>query len=547
MKKILGLDSGTSSLGWALLEFNENEKPQKILDCGVRIFQEVTEAKTKVPKNQARREARGQRRVIQRKAKRVKRLALLLKEVELLPSILKGEKEFYLLDPYLLRNKGITEKLSKIELSRIFLHLCKRRGFLSNRKTEFFKLLKDPKIKEELAAAIEKKETEEKKVELKKLATKTLELKKDSDDKEEKKTLARITFLEDKIKQKSAQTLGEYLYKYEEAKKRGLNTSRAMYEKEFNLIWEKQSQYHQFLDSKLKKKIYDFIFFQNPLKIQKFLVGKCTFESNKKKCYKARLEYQEFQIWQNLHNIRFLSPNEQENIALTKEQKETIFEKLSESKTMSWKQFRKILKLNDTQPINLELSIKKGLSGNTTNYDMLKNFPEFWANLKPNEQNLFLDKTLSIIKDTTLYKSLRKKWQFTPEQALQFIKLDFKRRGYANLSLKAIQKLLPFLRENNDYHDSCQKAGYEREDQKKIKIKDKLPYVPDATPRFDKKANKKKKLYQGPRNPTVTKALNETRKVVNAIIEKYGTPDIIRLEMSRDLKNSKKKELKFKN
>ena len=50
MKKILGLDAGTNSLGWSIIEFNDEEQPQKILDCGVRIFQEVTEDKTKVPK-----------------------------------------------------------------------------------------------------------------------------------------------------------------------------------------------------------------------------------------------------------------------------------------------------------------------------------------------------------------------------------------------------------------------------------------------------------------------------------------------------------------
>ena len=38
----------------------------------------------------------------------------------------------------------------------------------------------------------------------------------------------------------------------------------------------------------------------------------------------------------------------------------------------------------------------------------------------------------------------------------------------------------------------------------------------------------------------VEKALVELRKVVNAILRQYGKPDIIRLEMARDLKNSKK-------
>ena len=103
MKKILGLDAGTNSLGWSIIEFNDEEQPQKILDCGVRIFQEVTEDKTKVPKNQKRREARGHRRVTQRKAKRIKRLVRLLQEKKILPFNQSEKNEIYLLDPYELR------------------------------------------------------------------------------------------------------------------------------------------------------------------------------------------------------------------------------------------------------------------------------------------------------------------------------------------------------------------------------------------------------------------------------------------------------------
>ena len=129
MKKILGLDAGTNSLGWSIIEFNDEEQPQKILDCGVRIFQEVTEDKTKVPKNQKRREARGHRRVIQRKAKRIKRLVRLLQEKKILPFNQSKKNEIYLLDPYELRAKGLNQKLNPQELARVFLHLCKREGF----------------------------------------------------------------------------------------------------------------------------------------------------------------------------------------------------------------------------------------------------------------------------------------------------------------------------------------------------------------------------------------------------------------------------------
>lgn len=37
-KYILGLDIGISSVGWALLKINEDNKPIKIKDLGVKIF-----------------------------------------------------------------------------------------------------------------------------------------------------------------------------------------------------------------------------------------------------------------------------------------------------------------------------------------------------------------------------------------------------------------------------------------------------------------------------------------------------------------------------
>jgi len=66
-KKILGLDLGTNSIGWALFEGNEQKKPVKLIDLGVRIFQRAVEDKTPTPKNHARRNARMARRIIDRR------------------------------------------------------------------------------------------------------------------------------------------------------------------------------------------------------------------------------------------------------------------------------------------------------------------------------------------------------------------------------------------------------------------------------------------------------------------------------------------------
>jgi CRISPR-associated endonuclease Csn1 len=72
MKKILGLDLGTTSVGWALIEKNGNNAGS-LIDGNVRIFPTVTEDKTNNLKKQKRREKRAQRINIQRRSKRKKR------------------------------------------------------------------------------------------------------------------------------------------------------------------------------------------------------------------------------------------------------------------------------------------------------------------------------------------------------------------------------------------------------------------------------------------------------------------------------------------
>ena len=60
---ILGLDLGIASVGWAVVEIDEEENPIRLIDVGARIFE-----RAEVPKNgnslaAARRQARSARRL----------------------------------------------------------------------------------------------------------------------------------------------------------------------------------------------------------------------------------------------------------------------------------------------------------------------------------------------------------------------------------------------------------------------------------------------------------------------------------------------------
>ena len=113
----LGLDIGIASVGWGIVDENDN-----VIDAGVRIFPEAGK-----DGNEARRKKRGSRRLLRRRAFRVERVKRLLVEYKIIDNI---DYDFYTNEttPYHLRKKGLNEKLTDNELAIALLHLVKRRG-----------------------------------------------------------------------------------------------------------------------------------------------------------------------------------------------------------------------------------------------------------------------------------------------------------------------------------------------------------------------------------------------------------------------------------
>lgn len=151
-KYVLGLDIGISSVGWGLIELNENNEPYKIRDTGVRIFSPGENVKTGESKNIARREKRGTRRILRRRKFRINRIRYLLAEYNFLKKSNKNVisdiyvdlKEQYNtlienyykekdINPFKLRMEALNRKLSNEELAIILVHYAKHRGYKSNR------------------------------------------------------------------------------------------------------------------------------------------------------------------------------------------------------------------------------------------------------------------------------------------------------------------------------------------------------------------------------------------------------------------------------
>lgn len=103
------------------------------------------------------------------------------------------------------------------------------------------------------------------------------------------------------------------------------------------------------------------------------------------------------------------------------------------------------------------------------------------------------------------------------EYAVELANVSFQ-EDYGSLSAKAIKKILPYLKEGNQYDVACDYAGYRHskssltkdEIENKI-LKDKLEILP------------KNSL----RNPVVEKILNQMVNLINTLIDTYGKPDEI--------------------
>ena len=143
MKKVLGLDLGTTSIGWALVNQAENqEERSSIIRAGVRVNPLTVDEKDgftsgkDITTNADRRLKRGARRNLQRYKLRRENLITLMKSLGWIDdsSILSEDGKNSTFSAYRLRAKAAVDAVSLEELARVFLMINKKRGYKSSRK-----------------------------------------------------------------------------------------------------------------------------------------------------------------------------------------------------------------------------------------------------------------------------------------------------------------------------------------------------------------------------------------------------------------------------
>ena len=453
MERILGIDTGTNSLGWAIVD--KEDGCTTLVAKGTNIFSEGVKIEKGIESSKAaeRTEHRSVRKHYWRRKIRKIRLLTILSENHFCPPLAKSSlREWRLkkvypkndlfmewqrtedkanVNPYKFRYICLTQKLDLTDitqryiLGRALYHLNQRRGFLSNRK----------ETTKESEGAVQEG----------------------------------ISILTEDMKLAGCEYLGEYFYQlYQEGKKiRNHYTARKEhYLKEFHAICAKQELAVD-LVTKLEKAIFD----QRPLKSQKGLVGTCTFEKGKSRCPSSHPLYEDFRMYAFINNIKVQIHTlyEQVERPLTKEEKERIIPlfKRKSKRTFPFEDIAKKLagknnycyyKSNEDKPYRFNYQMDAQVSGSPVNAQLEEIFGEDWLGGVFEVYTLAKDKTRFQIMndvwhalffyddDEKLKEFAINRLQLDLEQSEKFSKISMP-NDYAALSLKAIRKILPYMRD----------------------------------------------------------------------------------------------------
>ena len=543
MKRVLGLDLGSSSIGWAVVEEHSKEvtsesgisEKDKIVAIGSRIIPLSTDESTQFSKGQAltknadRTKSRTQRKGYDRYQLR---RALLLEKLAQL-GMYNGETlKLSKLELWGLRAKAVHEQISLLELGRVLCHINQKRGYRT--------------------------------------------VKADYGDKKQGAYVSSV-LERHKVINEQGLTIGEFMYK-------GLKMDpafrckeriypRIAYMEEFEAIMSCQKEFYpEVLTDETIAHIRDYIIFhQRPLKSCKHLVGRCSLERHFKNCNRQLKDcspkvaprtsplFQVCKIWESINNlVIYNKTNDVLHISL--EQKQAIFAFMNKHEKLKANDLKTLLGIKSKE-WQFGKAVGNGLQGNTTycaiekalakhkeyihllNFDLVCDSKEV-VNIDTGEiskikvicssfekQPLYeLWHTLySISNIDELQETLKNKFKITDETVIDNLsQIDFVKAGYSNKSSRAIRKVLPYLQDGMQYFNAKLMAGYKdvaltKEQNMTRELAEKLLPI------------KKGEL----RQPVVEKILNQLVNLVNALIHEHGRFDEIRVELARELKQNR--------
>ena len=523
----LALDLGPTSLGWAVFRINAENKPIALVLSGVRIFSDGRNPKDGTSLAVTRRLARAMRRRRDRLLKRKSKLIAALIKHGFFPADEKERKALEVLDPYRLRAEGLNRALAAHEFGRALFHLNQRRGFKSNRKTD----------------------------------------KRETDSSVMKSTISSV---HNALEEGGFCTVGEWLYqrsrqgqkvrarfnaqrittdagKTKIEKSYDLYIDRAMVEHEFDVLWARQAKLNpELFHEQAKAELRDILLFQR--RLRPVDPGRCTFYTKEARAPLALPSVQRFRFYQELNNLRWLDDSLVER-PLTLAQRDAMAAALETSVKKTFQQLRAIAGLGSGATFSIEDLKRQEFKGNTTSCILSKkqHFGSRWGRFDEALQDEIVMRLLMEENESALIAWLQEHTGVDEAQAEAIANVALP-EGYGRLSLKAIRKILPALREDvRTYDKAVLAAGIDHHSHLGARatgeILPELPYYGKALERHvgfgtGNPEDPEERRFGRISNPTVHVGLNQVRVVVNELIRRYGHPAQVVIELARDLKQT---------
>lgn len=495
----LGLDIGIASVGWCVLG------EQHIIDLGVRAFDKAETEKGE-SLNATRRTARLLRRRLRRRAWRLLKLARLFKREGLIVDSQLFQQQVPITKSlWLLRVEALDRQLNGEEWARVIYHICKHRGFWFARKAEA-EGSEGGKVKQGL--------------------DRTRKLMQDKG----YRSVAEMMLAEFPENQRNkrgdySQSLGRELLAeeltklFQRQRELGNPYTKADFEQlilhpETGLLWQQKPALSG--EAMLN------------------LIGKCTFEKAEYRAAKHTWSAERFVWLTKLNNLRISTNGETRG--LNADERAAVLNLPYEKAILKYKQLKDhLVKLGfgywDESVRFAGLTYRDGskdpedakLMELTGWHELRKTLEK--AELKADWQKISAQPSLlnSIGSILSIYKTddeIRTQLgELGLAEAVVEALLVVSFSDFIRLSLKALDGILPGMEEGQRYDQACDAAGY------------KFSTLADATNSFYLPALDD----DAPNNPVVKRALNQARKVVNAIIRQYGSPNRVHIEMARDL------------
>lgn len=521
MKYRVGFDIGIKSVGYSVVENDETtEEPIRIVDLGVRTFDANEVDKTGESTAKDRRLLRGVRRRRRRKEFRFERMKKLLNstfQLDYEKQVLDIQNE----DVYKIRANALDMPISNLELCKVILHILKYRGFKSNRKE-----ITQSKEEGQLKIAVEQNR--------------------------------------EFVQNNGYRTIGEAIYKSDRFKtvingqtiynvRNHGDCKNCFYrddlQKELDLILQSQQKLgNDKISNELIDKVINIFSSQRNFDIgpganspykASFEVGCCTFIPTEKRAPRASLTFERFTALTKLNSLRI------NDIPLNNEQFLQLLGKIDNCSNIKFSQIRKWFDLDYSCTFNLcNYYLKPQVAEGLTDKEYIdkcesKDFIKFDKTteirkaldvVSPLEYQDIFDEIalmLSLCKsDSTIDEYISRHHilsNLTNDQITKIKALNFDKFG--SLSIKAMRIITPYLVQGKRYDEACEMAGFNHSMQSFKKLK------------FLKGKEVEERL-KDITTPTVKRSVNQTIRILNEIIKKYGSPQFVTIELARDFEKT---------